>query len=62
MPGTAVALAPIAGAALAAPLGGYPHMFALLAVISFVAALGALGTRTAAAPGTARQPAPEITD
>ncbi|SFL92748.1 MFS transporter [Streptomyces pini] len=40
---TASALAPLAGAALAAPLGGYPHMFTALAAISFVAALGALG-------------------
>ncbi|HEX5566716.1 MAG TPA: MFS transporter, partial [Streptomyces sp.] len=42
---TAAALAPFAGAALATPLGGYPHMFILLALVSFVAALGALGTR-----------------
>ncbi|MGY1456703.1 MFS transporter [Streptomyces sp. SS8] len=40
---TASALAPFAGAALAAPLGGYPHMFTVLAAVSFLAALGALG-------------------
>ncbi|WP_399495314.1 MFS transporter [Streptomyces sp. P9(2023)] len=35
----AAALAPWAGAALAAPLGGYPHLFAALAAFSLVAAL-----------------------
>ncbi|TQJ52852.1 MFS transporter [Streptomyces sp. SLBN-115] len=42
---TAAALAPFAGAALAAPFGGYPHLFALLAVISGFAALIATATR-----------------
>ncbi|MFI6966410.1 MFS transporter [Streptomyces sp. NPDC050149] len=41
---TASALAPFAGAALAAPLGGYPLVFALLAALSAMAALVALGT------------------
>lgn len=36
---TASALAPFAGTALAAPLGGYPHLFAVLALISASAAL-----------------------
>ncbi|MEU9954764.1 MFS transporter [Streptomyces sp. NPDC050982] len=40
------ALAPFAGAALAGPLGGYPHLFALLAAVSGTAALLALGTRS----------------
>ncbi|MCX4580838.1 MFS transporter [Streptomyces sp. NBC_01571] len=35
----ASALAPFAGAALAAPLGGYPHLFTVLALISAMAAL-----------------------
>ena len=39
-PATAAsALAPFAGAALAPPLGGYPHLFTLLALVSAVAAL-----------------------
>ncbi|MFD5474577.1 MFS transporter [Streptomyces sp. NPDC127105] len=39
-PATAAsALAPLAGAALAAPLGGYPRLFTLLALASAVAAL-----------------------
>lgn len=37
------ALAPWAGAALAGPLGGYPHLFAALASLSIVAACLALG-------------------
>ncbi|MET9872561.1 MFS transporter [Streptomyces sp. NPDC006386] len=40
----ASALAPFAGAVLAAPLGGYPHLFGLLALVSGLAALTALGT------------------
>ncbi|MGW8881569.1 MFS transporter [Streptomyces mirabilis] len=39
---TASALAPFAGAALAAPLGGYPHLFGALTLISILAALTAL--------------------
>jgi MFS family permease len=39
------ALAPFAGAALAGSLGGYPHLFALLAAVSAAAALLALATR-----------------
>lgn len=45
---TASALAPFAGAALASTLGGYPALFSLLACISVLAALTAVGTRTAA--------------
>ncbi len=45
-PATAAsALAPFAGAALATPLGGYPHLFALLALVSALAALVVVGTR-----------------
>ncbi|ONK12989.1 MFS transporter [Streptomyces sp. MP131-18] len=41
-PATAAgALAPFAGAALAAPLGGYGHLFALLSLVSVVAAVTA---------------------
>jgi MFS family permease len=40
----AAALAPFAGAALAVPLGGYPQMFALLALVSILAALCGLAT------------------
>ncbi|MEU6987775.1 MFS transporter [Streptomyces sp. NPDC046324] len=40
----AAALAPFAGAVLAGPLGGYPALFALLAALSLVAAVTALGT------------------
>ncbi|WP_217212920.1 MFS transporter [Streptomyces sp. AC550_RSS872] len=44
-PATAAsALAPFAGAALAAALGGYPHLFTLLALISALAALVAVAT------------------
>ncbi|WSK22233.1 MFS transporter [Streptomyces sp. NBC_01298] len=44
------ALAPWAGAALAGPLGGYPHLFAALASLSMAAACLALGTsRTSSA-------------
>ncbi|MFB7373689.1 MFS transporter [Streptomyces sp. NPDC056222] len=41
----AAALAPFAGAVLAGPLGGYPALFTLLAALSLVAAVTALGTR-----------------
>ncbi|WP_329315809.1 MFS transporter [Streptomyces sp. NBC_01262] len=47
---TADALAPFAGAGLAASLGGYPHLFTVLAALSALAALLALGTRAAATP------------
>lgn len=40
----ATALAPFAGAALAGPLGGYPHLFGLLVALSALSALLALGT------------------
>ncbi|MCW8379606.1 MFS transporter [Streptomyces justiciae] len=40
----ASALAPFAGAVLAGPLGGYPGLFAILALVSAVAALLALGS------------------
>ncbi len=40
----ASALAPFAGAALAAPLGGYPQMFGLLALVAGLAALVTFGT------------------
>ncbi|MFD1662803.1 MFS transporter [Streptomyces caeni] len=49
----AAALAPFAGAALAAPLGGYGRLFCLLAVVSLAAALLASCT----APRTARRQA-----
>ncbi|MET9550094.1 MFS transporter [Streptomyces sp. NPDC006627] len=48
---TASALAPFAGAALAGSLGGYPHLFGLLALVSGLAALTALGTAHAHAYG-----------
>ncbi|MFE9642826.1 MFS transporter [Streptomyces sp. NPDC006365] len=41
---TASALAPFAGAAIALPMGGYPRMFGMLAVLSLLASLIALGT------------------
>ncbi|MEV6753167.1 MFS transporter [Streptomyces sp. NPDC051214] len=41
----ASALAPFAGAALAAPLGGYPHLFGLLALLAGLATLIALGSK-----------------
>ncbi|WP_314225744.1 MFS transporter [Streptomyces zaehneri] len=41
---TAAALAPSAGAVLAAPFGGYPHLFASLALVSGFAALIATAT------------------
>ncbi|MFI0366773.1 MFS transporter [Actinomadura sp. 1N219] len=41
---TATALAPFAGAALAAALGGYPHMFLVLTATAVLAALLAIGT------------------
>lgn len=40
----AAALAPFAGAVLAPPLGGYPQLFTLLAAMSALAGLLALGT------------------
>ncbi|MGW0955253.1 MFS transporter [Streptomyces sp. NPDC002405] len=42
---TAAALAPLIGAALAPPLGGYIHLFALLSFVSLTAALTVLWTR-----------------
>ncbi|MEV8625325.1 MFS transporter [Streptomyces sp. NPDC051079] len=44
LPAVAGALAPFAGAALAGPLGGYPRLFALLAVVAACGAVAA--TRT----------------
>jgi MFS family permease len=41
---TAAALAPFAGAALAMPMGGYPETFGLLAGLSLLASVIALGT------------------
>ncbi|MFF6786980.1 MFS transporter [Streptomyces sp. NPDC012510] len=41
---TASALAPFAGTALAVPLGGYPHLFAALALLSALAAVMAWQT------------------
>ncbi len=41
----AAALAPWAATALTGPFGGYPHVFATLAVVSALAAALALGTR-----------------
>ncbi|MFD5193187.1 MFS transporter [Streptomyces sp. NPDC058357] len=49
---TASALAPFAGAALASPLGGYPHLFATLALASAASCLFSL---------RAMPPAPEAT-
>ncbi|MFE2949362.1 MFS transporter, partial [Embleya sp. NPDC059267] len=40
----ASAVAPFAGAALAEPLGGYPHMFVVLAVLAVAGTLLALGS------------------
>ncbi|WP_037808653.1 MFS transporter [Streptomyces sp. NRRL F-2580] len=42
---TAAALAPFAGTALAAPLGGYPALFVLLAAVSALAAVAAFGAQ-----------------
>ncbi|MFB6520339.1 MFS transporter [Streptomyces sp. NPDC056401] len=42
LPSCASALAPFGGAALAATLGGYPHLFALLAAVAACAALAAV--------------------
>ncbi|MFE9772207.1 MFS transporter [Streptomyces sp. NPDC005931] len=42
---TAAALAPFAGTLITGPLGGYPALFAVLAALSAVAAITALGTR-----------------
>lgn len=47
----AAALAPFAGAALAAPLGGYPQLFALLAAISALASALALSSYPARRDG-----------
>ncbi|MEV6327904.1 MFS transporter [Streptomyces sp. NPDC051909] len=44
LPTAAGAFAPFASAALAVSLGGYPHLFALLAAVASVAALAALRT------------------
>ncbi|MFB7191163.1 MFS transporter [Streptomyces sp. NPDC056230] len=52
---TASALAPFAGAALAAPLGGYPLLFGLLAAVAGFAALIALGTATGPGPVRVRR-------
>ena len=46
-------LAPWAGAALAAPLGGYPGVFVLLAVVALVAAAAAVGSVPRRTPTTA---------
>jgi len=46
----ATALAPWAGAALAVPLGGYPGVFVLLAVVALAAAVVALGSVPRRAP------------
>ncbi|MEU9396973.1 MFS transporter [Streptomyces sp. NPDC048324] len=48
---TAAALAPFAGAALSAPVGGYPHLFGLLALVSGLAALITLATAHPQADG-----------
>ncbi|MET9959609.1 MFS transporter [Streptomyces sp. NPDC006326] len=42
---TAAALAPFAGTLIAGPLGGYPALFAVLAVLSAAAAITAFGSR-----------------
>ncbi|MEU5215107.1 MFS transporter [Streptomyces sp. NPDC020807] len=47
---TASALAPFAAALLAPPLGGTPHLFALLAALGATAALIALGTTVRISP------------
>lgn len=56
----AAALAPFAGAALAPSLGGYPQLFLVLAALSGLAAMLALGTAVSSSrsppPGTGRQP------
>lgn len=46
----ATALAPWAGAALAAPLGGYPRVFLLLAALALVASVAGLGSVPRAQP------------
>ncbi|MFB6551704.1 MFS transporter [Streptomyces sp. NPDC056405] len=48
---TASALAPFAGTALAVPLGGYPNLFAVLALVSAAAALIAWNTAPIMASG-----------
>ncbi|WP_230193460.1 MFS transporter [Streptomyces coriariae] len=47
---TASALAPFAGTALAVPLGGYPHLFAALALVSALAAVMAWQTAPTDSP------------
>ncbi|MEI5525536.1 MFS transporter [Streptomyces brasiliscabiei] len=47
---TASALAPFAGTALAVPLGGYPHLFAVLALVSATAAVMAWQTAPSDSP------------
>ncbi|MDI3422289.1 MFS transporter [Streptomyces luteolus] len=57
---TASALAPFAGVALAVPLGGYPALFGVLAVLSVLAgtvALGASPQRRLPGPGSDTGPA-----
>ncbi|MFD3550183.1 MFS transporter [Streptomyces sp. NPDC058655] len=49
----AAALAPFAGAALAAPPGGYPTLFLLLAALSLAAAAISLGSTPRTTPNTA---------
>jgi MFS family permease len=49
----ATALAPWAGAALAAPLGGYPKVFVLLAAVALGSAVAAVGSVPRRAPVTA---------
>ncbi|MEU1198726.1 MFS transporter [Streptomyces sp. NPDC005813] len=49
---TAAASAPFAGAALATPLGGYPQMFGMLAGLSVLAAVIALGTTVRSGHGS----------
>ena len=52
----ATALAPWAGAALAVPLGGYPGVFVVLAVVALVAAFAAVGSVPRRAPIAAGAP------
>ncbi|QKW35596.1 MFS transporter [Actinomadura sp. NAK00032] len=59
---TATAVAPFAGAAIAAGLGGYPRMFLVLAIVAALAAALGAGTapshRPSPATPTGRTPAP----
>ncbi|TYB43860.1 MFS transporter [Actinomadura chibensis] len=55
---TATAIAPFAGAALAAALGGYPNMFLALTVAAALAALAAGGSIPTAPPSPAPDPSP----